>query len=501
MAKIKATLSAIEEFNSVTARSYTKVYQQALELLPVIEREYNAIDAEHEKLSKQVVKMQLEVETIEYRTQSYWNSMRAAEDEAYHQEQLMQSILDNPIPVTTTDEEGNEHTEYEVDYDAYNSAEDSYNDAKADAARYEEKFTTAKVVEIKAKNMLASLESLKAYICNESENVSECLARTRYAIDELKSETEYNLAALAAVIESIQYYLSSKSIFMPHGTHYEAVAVNLGSYSSSQGDSSANVDRGISDIFSNLFGKKESADNGFSEVKLSKFAPLKKTKYTEFQEVVLNGEKKEVYNTPFETAKRLIKEQGNSYITYNGQQIDISGNCGICSVANVLNLAGIKNLACGKSANVDERAILSVVEDLIKNNKTLQADISLDEKDAADRGGTTVTDRQYILQQCGVESELMHITPGSPITINRLKEVVCEGRGVIISVHAGILWNDVRYDPHHDYHAITLLSVSKDGKDFIYADTGKGVVSSISAQDLQWALTGVAANVTTGVIR
>ena len=501
MAKIKAKLSAIEEFNNVTTRSYIKVYQQALELIPVIERAYLAICTEYEKISRQVLKMQSEVEKIVHRTQSYWNSMRAAEDEAEHQERLMQSILDNPIPVSTIDDEGNEHTEYEIDHNSYNAAENSYKEAKASADTYEGKYNDAKDVESKAKNILAILESLKAYIRNESENVSECLMRTRYVINVLKTETDYNLAALSAVIESINYYLSSKSIFMPIGTSYEEVAVNLDSYSSAKDDFSVNKDRGIKDIFSKLFVKKESADDGFSGVKLSRFVPLKKTKYTEFQEVIINGEKKEAYNTPFESAKKLIQKQGNSYIIYKGEKIDVYGDCGICCVANLLNLANIKNLKSDKNGNIDERAILSVVGELINKNEILKNHISLQETDADDRGGTTPNDRQYILQQCGIESELMHIIPSSPLTINRLKEVVCEGKGVIVSVHAGILWNDVRYDPAHDYHAITLLSVSKDGKDFIYADTGKGVVSSISARDLQWALTGVAANVTTGVIR
>ena len=50
-------------------------------------------------------------------------------------------------------------------------------------------------------------------------------------------------------------------------------------------------------------------------------------------------------------------------------------------------------------------------------------------------------------------------------------------------------------------HAISLLSVTEDGSTFIYSDTGRGEINTISANDLATALSGRPANITTNIIR
>ena len=84
-------------------------------------------------------------------------------------------------------------------------------------------------------------------------------------------------------------------------------------------------------------------------------------------------------------------------------------------------------------------------------------------------------------------------------SVEQLSQAIRTGHGVIVSVDAGRLWNDSRYDGGG--HAISLISVSENGDRFIYSDTGVGCVGTISAQELGAVLTGRPANITTNIIR
>ena len=123
------------------------------------------------------------------------------------------------------------------------------------------------------------------------------------------------------------------------------------------------------------------------------------------------------------------------------------------------------------------------------------ADITASENH--DRGSSSSFSRQELLSQCGLETELLAIDYDRQKTVQQLAEKISSGHGVIVSVDAGRLWKNGQSGGH----AISLISVSKDGKTFIYNDTGMGVMGTISAEELGKALTGMPANVTTNIIR
>ena len=85
-------------------------------------------------------------------------------------------------------------------------------------------------------------------------------------------------------------------------------------------------------------------------------------------------------------------------------------------------------------------------------------------------GGTSPDTRQKILADRGVKSHL------EPQTMENITQDVAEGRGVITSHDAGILWNDPRYVGSGHAVVVTGLKYDKDGKleKVIINDTGDG---------------------------
>lgn len=219
--------------------------------------------------------------------------------------------------------------------------------------------------------------------------------------------------------------------------------------------------------------------NGLDQYQVSSTLPrnLFHTKY-EFQDITFNGKKMNVYDDPIGTGSLLIKEQGNS-------QYPMAGTCGLCQSANILTMAGIPT---------SEDDIISIA---LHSSDDVLACMELFNKDPDDRGGTTVQNRQEILETQGVPITNLPINFNRNYTVRQLANAVASGHGVILSVDVERLWRNGQSGGH----AISLLSVTSDGSTFIYSDTGCGRIDTISATDLAAALTGRPANITTNIIR
>ncbi len=195
-----------------------------------------------------------------------------------------------------------------------------------------------------------------------------------------------------------------------------------------------------------------------------------------FKSSVINGNHKTVYNDPYETAQKLIRKQGTS-------DYDISGDCGLTSCANIAILAGLRGMTEAEIVNI---ALHCPNIDLELNNTRM-----------SDRGGTSADERQIILNKLGIPSHKMHVLPDNEVTMDSLQKAVTEGRGVIVSVSVDRFWRN----GESGGHAVVLLSVSDDGKDFYVMDTGKGGMYEVSREWLSHSLSGRPANVTDTVIR
>lgn len=183
-----------------------------------------------------------------------------------------------------------------------------------------------------------------------------------------------------------------------------------------------------------------------------------------------------VFNTPVETGAKLDSCQGKNPA--------FQGTCGLVSCVNVLRLSGYP-------ATEDE---------VVKYASSTSAGFArgklcITNSFPEDNGGTSASDRQKILAHFGIKSEL------ADANVDSISKAVSEGRGVIISVYAGMLYHG--WSNHRDLHAITVTSVKKDTFGnicgFFVCDSGTGGCDSAkyyTVQQIASALSGRSMNVT-----
>ena len=205
---------------------------------------------------------------------------------------------------------------------------------------------------------------------------------------------------------------------------------------------------------------------------------LSATRYG-FQTQTINGQELRVYDDPVGTNSLLIQQQGNS-------QYDMEGTCGLCQCANLLTMSGVQ----GSTED-------SIISAAMHSSDDVLVMMEMFSPYSEERGGTTVQNRQEILSRCGLPTYSMPMSANRKESTQRLSEAIRNGHGVIVSVDVARLW----HNGQSGGHAISLISVSEDGNTFIYNDTGRGTMGTISASDLGYALTGRPANVTTNIIR
>jgi len=150
------------------------------------------------------------------------------------------------------------------------------------------------------------------------------------------------------------------------------------------------------------------------------------------------------------------------YADYNHQQGDnpfgFQQDCGLVSCQDVLNQFGVP---------VTEA---DVVGHAIRNGQC-----ELDPGSPADSGGSSPEDQARILSDYGVPA---HVESGE--SLEDLAGHVEEGRGTIVGVNAGVLWNDGNaYENGHANHAVTVTGVAREPmtgqvQGFYINDSGNG---------------------------
>lgn len=138
-------------------------------------------------------------------------------------------------------------------------------------------------------------------------------------------------------------------------------------------------------------------------------------------------------------------------VVFPGQQN--YGNCGIQSAQQLVHQS--------TGDNVVEDAML---------DRAIQQGWAEQGVEDADTGGTSPQGRQQILADRGVASNLQEQT------IANIEQAVAEGKGVITSHDAGVLWNDPRYAGSGHAIVTTGMKYDKDGKleSVFVNDTGLG---------------------------
>ena len=198
-----------------------------------------------------------------------------------------------------------------------------------------------------------------------------------------------------------------------------------------------------------------------------------------------------VYDSPNET-------NGFLYTTQGSANDEFQGTCGLCSCANLLRLSGV---------NKSEADMIAYASNT--NSATFGKLCSIGFSDPGMNGGTSPKDRQQILNHFGIDSGVFPLSRAADGTIDdsnitQIADSVCAGRGVILSVHADMLWNNASFGID-DYHAVTVTSVKKDGSGdvlgFYICDSAKGGTTYYSADKIRRCLTGAPMNITYQIIR
>ncbi|MBQ6603136.1 MAG: hypothetical protein IJH99_07040 [Eubacterium sp.] len=197
-----------------------------------------------------------------------------------------------------------------------------------------------------------------------------------------------------------------------------------------------------------------------------------------YREMVIDGQNMSVYDDPIGTYTQLIKVQGHS-------SYPMGGSCGLCQCANLLTMAGVQTT---------EDQIISCALNCSPN---VVEGLELSDPDPSERGGTSASGRQEILNRCGLSTFTLPVDENRAETIHTLAAYIQRGHGVIVSVDVERLWRNGQSGGH----AISLLSVTEDGSYFIYSDTGTGRMDVIPAAELAAALSGRPANITDNIIR
>lgn len=165
---------------------------------------------------------------------------------------------------------------------------------------------------------------------------------------------------------------------------------------------------------------------------------LKKTR----QEWHIDGYVK-TFNTPVETGKLLNSNQGVPK-SLGGEGIDgFRGTCGLVSVENVLRMAGVK---------ITEAEIVEYARTHIGKGERM---LCTTNNTPGRNGGTYPEDRQAILRHFGIESTI------EKYSLDTMASAVEQGRGVIVSVDANVLWHGISV-ADKAYHAVTVTSIQRD---------------------------------------
>lgn len=200
-----------------------------------------------------------------------------------------------------------------------------------------------------------------------------------------------------------------------------------------------------------------------------------------------------VYDSPNETNQYLYKNQGTANPNYKG-------TCGLCSCANILRLSGV---------NATEAQMIAYASNTDNPNNNTKKLCATGYPNSGMNGGTSPYTRQLILDHFGVKNDVvdMSFDNGGRLSNDNLvtiSDYVCAGKGVILSVHAKVLWYDAPVGMN-DFHAVTVTSVKKDTNGnilgFYICDSAKNGTSYYSASHLHRALTGSPMNVTQSIIR
>lgn len=186
-----------------------------------------------------------------------------------------------------------------------------------------------------------------------------------------------------------------------------------------------------------------------------------------------------VSGDPEGKATLIDYEQGDN-------KYDAEGDCGLDSVNNVLSILG-------KDVSEDD-----IVEHAIQNEECLYDS----DGNPSENGMTTSEDQIHILNDYGVDA-YAYTADSAGGSLDNIADNVENGKGVIMELNAGVLWNEpsaygeinLSDGTYNANHAVTVTGVERDQASgevtgLYIADSGRGLESDacryVSAEELKY---------------
>lgn len=224
MSSIKAKLSVVEQLLSNSSQCYSSIMNMADELLSGMDKHQIEVEKQLEKAQAQVRRAQKTADDLGRKASRYRTSMEEAADERDRYNERIEYIYNNPEEVTKYDDNGNEYTEKRIDYEAAYSATRGRDEAQSNYNRYSCGYDDAINAQGEAESSVEICKSYENSIRNILSIIKEVKFEMKKQISNAEMEGEHNAQALNGVINSLNSYLASKSVFMPIGTRYEEFA-------------------------------------------------------------------------------------------------------------------------------------------------------------------------------------------------------------------------------------------------------------------------------------
>ena len=224
MGSIKATFSAVDVYASNCSNDYVAMINIANEILSRIEKLHTDVQEDYEKISKQIIRLQMMREEVATKVKSYEHKMNEAAAEAERWQSEIDYLYSHPDTVTSTDEDGNETTEEVYDYASISAAERKRDEAMEIYYLYREKYEAAYAVLREAESTLSRFETIKNAIHAVGESIQNDIYEIKKYISAIGDEAEHNTRSLQGVLGSLSIYVASKAMFMPAGAIYEDFA-------------------------------------------------------------------------------------------------------------------------------------------------------------------------------------------------------------------------------------------------------------------------------------
>ena len=224
MSSIKGKLSTVEKLLADNRKSYNCILDMAEEELSKISRYEANVDNMLSNLRSKIMRVQSSMDDIDRKGSQYRRSMDEASREIDRCDERISDIYSNPIEVTKRDDDGNEYTTKSIDYDALYSAQRSREESSQNLDRYTSGFDGAQRAKNRTTATYNELKDLEATAQRVLAFISHYKFEMKKYITSAQIESEHNIQSLTGVIESMQSYLASKSIYMPIGTRYDEFA-------------------------------------------------------------------------------------------------------------------------------------------------------------------------------------------------------------------------------------------------------------------------------------